>query len=205
MELLWPVLGLVAAFFVSQIIYDVFFSPLKSIPGPFLARLTRFWELYILRHGHSHMEFVRQHEKHGIAPVHKSIQHPLTKQSGFVVRVAPNRYSFSRPEDVKLIYSPGSKFPKSKYYEASGNPHQTNIFSTRDMADHSDRRRKVASLYTMSTMVAYESAVDRMTAVCLRKLGQIGREERPLSVPQFMQYYAFDVIGEITVSLRIGG
>jgi len=53
----------------------------------------------------------------------------------------------------------------------------------------------------MSTMVAYESAVDRMTAVCLRKLGQIGREERSVSVPQFMQYYAFDVIGEITVSL----
>lgn len=65
MEILWPVLGLIAAFFVSQIVYDVFFSPLKSIPGPFLARLTRFWELYVLRHGHSHMEFVRQHEQHG--------------------------------------------------------------------------------------------------------------------------------------------
>lgn len=69
------------------------------------------------------------------------------------------------------------------------------------MADHADRRRKVASLYTMSTMVAYESAVDRMTAVCLRKLGQILKEKRLVSVPQFMQYYAFDVIGEITVSL----
>ena len=56
----------------------------------------------------------------------------------------------------------------------------------------------------MSTMIAYESAVDRMTAVCLRKLGQIGREERSLSVPRFMQYYAFDVIGEITVCLNFG-
>lgn len=64
MELLWPVLGLVAAFFVWHIIYDVF-SPLKSIPRPFLARSTRFWELYVLRHGHSHMEFVHLHEKHG--------------------------------------------------------------------------------------------------------------------------------------------
>lgn len=50
-------------------------------------------------------------------------------------------------------------------------------------------------------MVAYESAVDRMTAVCLKKLGQIGAEERFVSVPDFMQFYAFDVIGEITVSL----
>jgi len=64
MELLWPVLGLFAAFFLSQIAYDVF-SPLKSIPGPFLARLTRLWELNTLRHGHSHMEFVHLHEKHG--------------------------------------------------------------------------------------------------------------------------------------------
>lgn len=67
------------------------------------------------------------------------------------------------------------------------------------MADHSDRRRKVASLYSMSTMAAYKSAVDRMTAVCLNKLGQIGLG-RLVSVPQFMQYYAFDIIGEITVS-----
>lgn len=63
--LLLAVLGLVAAIFVSRIVYDVFFSPLKSIPGPFLARLTRFWEVYVLRHGHSHMEFVQLHEKHG--------------------------------------------------------------------------------------------------------------------------------------------
>ena len=52
-------------------------------------------------------------------------------------------------------------------------------------------------------MVAYESAVDRMTAVCLMKLGLIGAEERFVSVPDFMQYYAFDVIGEITVSPSI--
>lgn len=51
----------------------------------------------------------------------------------------------------------------------------------------------------MSTMAAYKSAVDRMTAVCLNKLGQIGLG-RLVSVPQFMQYYAFDIIGEITVS-----
>ena len=119
------------------------------------------------------------------------------------MRIAPNRFSFSGPEDVKKIYILGGKFPKSDYYEPSGDPHRRNIFSVQDMADHADRRRKVSSLYSMSTMVAYESAVDRMTAVCLRKLGQIGAEERFVSVPDFMQYYAFDVIGEITVSPSI--
>jgi hypothetical protein len=49
-------------------------------------------------------------------------------------------------------------------------------------------------------MVAYEDAVDNMTNVCIRKMQQFANESRLISVPDFMQFYAFDVIGEITVN-----
>lgn len=52
----------------------------------------------------------------------------------------------------------------------------------------------------MSSMVSYEDAVDRMNAVCTRKFGEFSERKEKVLIPQFMQYYAFDVIGEITVS-----
>lgn len=51
----------------------------------------------------------------------------------------------------------------------------------------------------MSTMVSYEEAVNKMTRVCIRKMREFAEARRLISVPDFMQYYAFDVIGEITV------
>lgn len=123
--------------------------------------------------------------------------------SGSVVRVSPNRYSFSDPADVKKIYEHGAKLMKTEFYESLEIPgdDRSNIFIMRDANKHRERRRKIANLYSMSTMVSYEEAVDKMTGVCLHKMDQFSTENRQISLPQFMQYYAFDVIGEITVSL----
>ncbi|KAG2419162.1 hypothetical protein HFD88_002267 [Aspergillus terreus] len=170
-----------------HIFYTFFLSPLRSVPGPLIAKLTRFWELYTLRKGHFHRDIIRMHE-----------------QQGPVVQIAPNKYSFNQAEDVKKIYAFGGKFSKSEFYDPQGNPFRKNIFNVRDMADHADRRRKYASLYSMSTMIAYEDAVDRMTAVCIKKMEQFLSEERTMNLPQFMQYYAFDVIGEISVDENFG-
>lgn len=58
--------GLIPLLFALRSLYDALFSSLRSILWPFLAHFTRLWELYIFRHGQSHMEYVRQHEKNGM-------------------------------------------------------------------------------------------------------------------------------------------
>lgn len=121
--------------------------------------------------------------------------------AGSVVRVGPNRYSVSDPAAVKQIYALGGKFSKTAYYDVINSPERDNLFSVRHIADHADRRRKLSSLYSMSTMVAYEPAVDQITADFARKLDQLSTEERVFSLPDYLQNYAFDVIGSITVSL----
>ncbi|KAF4423102.1 Pisatin demethylase [Fusarium acutatum] len=50
----------------------------------------------------------------------------------------------------------------------------------------------------MSAVLAYEKVVDEMTAVLTRKLYGFSDESKPFDFPRFMQYYAFDVIGQIT-------
>lgn len=116
--------------------------------------------------------------------------------------MAPKRYSFSQPEDVKKIYQLNGSFIKSDFYSPflAPNREDQSVFLIQDNEYHKERRRKLSPLYTMSSMVSYEDAVNKMTSVCIRKLKQFAKEQRVLSVPSFMQLYAFDVIGEITVS-----
>lgn len=54
----------------------------------------------------------------------------------------------------------------------------------------------------MSTMIAYEPAVDRMTAILCNKFDDFTKRKNWVDVPEFMQLYAFDVIADITVSSR---
>jgi hypothetical protein len=70
----------------------------------------------------------------------------------------------------------------------------------RDEAEHSAWKKTFTGLYNMSTIVNYEEAVDRMNAVCTDKLRQYAQEGKKVMLPRFLQCYAFDIIGEITVS-----
>lgn len=117
------------------------------------------------------------------------------------MRVGPNRYSISLPSGVKTIYELGGKYSKTDYYKPllAADVDQQNIFTIQNNDLHKERRRKIASLYTMSSMVSYEKAVDEMTSVCVRKMHEFAERGRMINIPQWLQYYAFDVIGEITV------
>jgi hypothetical protein len=74
-------------------------SSLRSVPGPFLARFTRFWYFWRVALGKFQYDEIALHKKYGP-----------------IVRVAPNMYSIDHPEVVKKVYGIGSKFAKSKWY-----------------------------------------------------------------------------------------
>lgn len=57
-----------------------FFSPLKHIPGPFWASITRLWYLKRILDGNQNEQLQKLHEKHGkfvrLAPSEISVTHP---------------------------------------------------------------------------------------------------------------------------------
>lgn len=132
---------------------------------------------------------------------HNQLKTRATSLPGPIVRVGPNRYSISLPSGVKTIYELGGKYSKTDYYKPllAADVDKQNIFTIQNNDLHKERRRKIASLYTMSSMVSYEKAVDEMTSVCVRKMHEFAEQGRMINIPQWLQYYAFDVIGEITV------
>ncbi|KAF7173431.1 hypothetical protein CNMCM5623_005644 [Aspergillus felis] len=175
--------------YLGPLLHGLLFSPLRKVPGPFLARVTRWWEYRLVARGDSNQEYIRLHEKYGP-----------------VVRVGPNRYSVSQPSDVKIIYELGGKFTKSDFYKPLRSPNvdEQNLFLIQDSELHKDRRRKIAPLYTMSSMVSYEKAVDEMTRICIQKMDLFAKDGRLVHIPHWMQFYAFDVIGEITFGKSFG-
>lgn len=57
--------------FVGSCVYNVFFHPLKAFPGPFLAKVTRWWLFRVEMRGDPHMEILDLHRKYGMIYNHK--------------------------------------------------------------------------------------------------------------------------------------
>ena len=79
------------------------------------------------------------------------------------------------------------------------------LFSTTDEQYHAELRRCVNSAFSMSSLVQYEPSVDITTAKFLDQTEALFTSQNKVcDFAEWLQYYAFDVIGEITYSKRHG-
>jgi hypothetical protein len=79
------------------------------------------------------------------------------------------------------------------------------LFSTTDEQFHAQLRRCVNNAFSMSAMVQYEPGVDVITERFLDQTQKLyASEHNPCDFAQWLQYYAFDVIGQITYSKSHG-
>ncbi|OTB02816.1 hypothetical protein M426DRAFT_322406 [Hypoxylon sp. CI-4A] len=168
-------------------IYRYVKSPLRAVPGPFLARFTDFWYFQKLREGSFEVVNKKLHEKYGP-----------------VVRYGPDRYSFNDQTATRTIYGHGTQFAKSSWYDAWSSPAQWNLFGERNIQDHAQYRRQYQNAYSMSSLVEYEPYVDECAELFGQRLSELAQGGVPVNMGHWMQCYAFDVIGCITYSKRLG-
>ncbi|KAL2264619.1 hypothetical protein VTJ83DRAFT_7129 [Remersonia thermophila] len=169
-----------------------YYNGLHKYPGPFLASLTDWWR-FIDVHG-------RRPERTHIA---------LHKKYGPVVRLGPNTLSFSNPEALKTIYGLNKGFIKSDFYvvqQSVVKGHSLpSLFSTTDNDFHMQFRRCVNAAFAMSALVQYEPFVDNTTRLFLKQTERLYIDNpQACDFTRWLQFYAFDVIGEITYSKRHG-
>lgn len=79
------------------------------------------------------------------------------------------------------------------------------IFNTQDASLHSALRRPIANIYSMSNLVEFEPYVDSTIRVLLKQLEEAkpGPDEA-VDLGKWLQWFALDVMGEITFSRRLG-
>src|SRR5687767_8103807 len=83
--------GILVAYWLLQIILD----PLRDIPGPPLARFTRWWYFLEIYKGSFEITNIKLHKKYGP-----------------IVRVAPHEYSIDDVDAARMIYAHGNAFVK---------------------------------------------------------------------------------------------
>jgi hypothetical protein len=70
-----------------KVIYRIFFHPLRSVPGPWLNKISEFPAAFNLLRGNQHIYYMRLHRDYGS-----------------VVRVSPSEVSFISTEAREEIY-----------------------------------------------------------------------------------------------------
>lgn len=180
---------IVAAAYSLTRLYVAITDPLRKVPGVFWARFSRLWEWFENLGGKFEQTNMRLHDKYGD-----------------VVRLSPNRYSIRGADNIKKIYGLGSKFEKSAFYSPFGtpDPNARDVFSERNSQKHSLTRRQMSSMYSMSSLVSYEPVVESASAYFCEQLERLASQGNEFDLFEWMQYYAFDTIGELTVGQPFG-
>ncbi|KAN0110853.1 pisatin demethylase [Hyaloscypha variabilis] len=179
----------------GQLLVNRYCQGLNHIPGPWLASTTNLWRFFAT--------LGRRPEV-----LHKK----LHKDYGDVVRMGPNFVSITDLEAVKKIWSPNSGFFKSDLYPvqqavAHGKA-LPNLFSATNEVYHARLRRAVASAYTMTNIVQFEPLVNSTITAFVKALEKRFVDRGDVSeicdFGTWLHFFAFDVIGEITWSKRLG-
>lgn len=173
--------------------YNKYGHGINAYPGPRVAALTDWYRFFMVLSGKAEYKHLALH-----------------RQYGPIVRIGPKTLIFADPDAVSTIYSRTRKFPKTHFYRvqqqlAHGDRVQS-LFNTLDNDFHARLRRMTNSAYTMTTLVGYEPLVDSTTTVFLEATRKLYCEdsERECEFSEWLRFYAFDVIGELTFSRRFG-
>lgn len=173
---------------ISPLVYIVYlriFHPLASIPGPFTASLSRLWMTKHSWDGDMNRTMIDLHDRYG----------PL-------VRTAPNEVSVADSAAIKTIYGAGSKFRKSDWYSVWQGHRRFDLFGERNERVHSEQRRLVSRAYSMESLRDLESFVDEAIAVFMKHMD--GMQGSIVDMGNWVQLFAFDVIGGVTFSKLFG-
>ncbi|KAK4507294.1 hypothetical protein PRZ48_001029 [Zasmidium cellare] len=186
----WPALLLVGI--IAYLLRNKYYHGLNKYPGHPLAAYTDWWRYFDVlgrRAEHTHIQLHRQH--------------------GDVVRLGPNVLSFADPRSIKTIYGLNKGMQKSDFYivqqATTKGERLESLFSTKDENFHAKYRRCVNNAFSMSSLVNYEPLVDStMDAFIEQTRRRYCDTGARCNFSRWLQFFAFDVIGELTWSKRLG-
>ncbi|KAK0355057.1 hypothetical protein LTR91_013582 [Friedmanniomyces endolithicus] len=186
----WPLLLLSAL--AVHLLRNKFHNGLNKFPGQPVAAYTNWWRFFDALGRKAEKTHVALHRKHGDT-----------------IRLGPNVLSFADPRAIKIIYGLNKGMVKSDFYPvqqavAKGQRLQS-LFSTKDEDYHAKYRRCVNNAFAMSSLVGYEPLVDSTTDAFIEETDKkYCATGKSCNFSQWLQFFAFDVIGELTWSKRLG-
>jgi hypothetical protein len=200
-----------AGYTLAWIAYSRLLHPLKHIPGPFWASISRLWMVHHLWRGDMDI-----------------VQRKLHQRYGPLVRIAPDEIACAAPEAISKIYPTSKPLAKqhgfySVWQNKSFSKYPDN-FSNTDEKLHSERRRIVNNVYSMSTILSLEPYIDDCSRLFVQRMGEFADSGTAVDLGDWLQWYvrsssaaprmlklisrhhryAFDVVGELFFGQQFG-
>ncbi|EJD03454.1 cytochrome P450 [Fomitiporia mediterranea MF3/22] len=148
----WLAIDLLCGYIATIALYQLFFSPLRSVPGPWYAAVSDFWlTTHILR--------LRRC---------RAINDLLLKY-GPIIRVAPNKVIFLDAPTMKVVYGVSSKLSKTMFYKSLTTNANDHAMTTLEHGPHLARKRGYVAHYSPSNLALFQSefynCVNHLTSV----------------------------------------
>ncbi|KAF8675106.1 Cytochrome P450 monooxygenase [Rhizoctonia solani] len=193
------------AFLVSFYIIPYLLDPYdyrRRFPGPWPAALSNSWHSKAMKSTKACDTMFELHQKYG----------PF-------VRIGPNHISIADPDALEDIYKHGNGLLKSDYYAMFRLGTHDNLFTSRDKAEHSTKRRRLAHIFSPQNILSYQPRVrnnirhlvDQLDMRCQQAAeGRSGfnwsaKDGRAvLDICSQMSYLAFDLIGDLAMGSPFG-
>ncbi|KAL3465446.1 cytochrome P450 [Aspergillus heterothallicus] len=175
-------LSLVFSLWTSILVYRAFFHPLKNFPGPFGARLTKFWSLNKVLE--TKIRWYRTLDE-------------LHAKYGDFVRTGPRELVIFDAEAIKPVLGFASVTGKGPFYDSM----ETSVNTTRDKEFHRQRRKVWDNAFKTSLADFAPQVEDLTSQLLVRISANLGK---PILVNEICIHYSYDVMSALAFGEPMG-
>lgn len=167
-------------------------SPLRHVPGPFLAGWSNLWRLLAIWSDRYPLTMQKLHKKYGL-----------------LVRIRPDTVTLDFPELIRTIYGTDGKFRKTGFCASAsavvdGKLLYT-LFGEPNPDRHAQSRRPMAKHYTMGAALGVEPHMDHAIPELCAQLDRLFvSTDKACDMWQWSLYLIWDLSSHIIFSRRFG-
>jgi hypothetical protein len=209
----------------SVVVLNTLFSylRLRHIPGPYFAALTNLVRRQWVVTGNAHDIHTGLHRRYGTVvrsgPNAVMVSQPkaIEKIYGFKQRLEKVRMSVLLLLLLLLLLClPRCRTPENLTFESQSEFYDAimprikggklpDVFATRDEGIHRQMRRPVANLFSVTNLLTMEPLMTSTLRYFFARLDeQFADQDVELDLFKWIQFFMFDVLGEVTFSQKLG-
>ncbi|KAF4629539.1 hypothetical protein G7Y89_g8609 [Cudoniella acicularis] len=170
-------------YIIGSVIYELYFSPLAKIPGPFLAKITGWTSFYYALTGYRHIWIWQCHQIYGP-----------------IFRFAPNGVLVNTATGYHSINNYKANVKRGKLYEMGPrNAKHISTFNLTDKNAHSKRRRILNAIFSDAATRSTENfIIQNVDRWCELLLGKNDKEwSEPLNFSTKFSELMLDITGDL--------
>lgn len=125
----------------SILIHRIFLHRTRRFKGPFLAKVSKFYAVYLASLNLQHYKEIEKVQFAWRVSFSPRLTGQLHEEYGDYVRTGPREISIANPAAIPILYSAGSKCARGGFYSQATDHPNGSLNSSRDRAYHNLRRK----------------------------------------------------------------